>query len=119
MNENKALEIKTSMLFNLDFAKNTISSYFFFFFLIIDLYFLIPAIITRMFDSVAKLVIPIGIPIKEAQPEMETHPVIVEITISGQYNSNLYKLFYASYSLIHFDLFLLVNNFLFHLFFAV
>ena len=32
----KALEIKTSMLFNLDFANNTILSCFFFFFLIID-----------------------------------------------------------------------------------
>ena len=36
----KALEIKTSMLFNLDFGNNTISSSFFLFFLTIDLYFL-------------------------------------------------------------------------------
>ena len=32
----KTLEIKTSMLFNLDFANNTILSCFFFFFLITD-----------------------------------------------------------------------------------
>ena len=37
---------------------------------------------------------------------METHPVIVEIKIRVQYNSKVYKPFYASYSLINFDLFL-------------
>ena len=82
------------MLFNLDFASNPILSYFFFF------------IITDLQFSVAELVIPIGIPTKEAKAEIETHPVNVEITISGQYNSKLYKLFYASYSIIHIDLFL-------------
>ena len=82
------------MLFNLDFASNPILSYFFFF------------IITDLHFSVAELVIPIGIPTKEAKAEIETHPVNVEITISGQYNSKLYKLFYASYSIIHIDLFL-------------
>ena len=49
----KALEIKTSMLLNLDFANNTILPCFFFFFLIIDLYFLIPAVITQFFIAVA------------------------------------------------------------------
>ena len=63
----KALEIKTSMLFNIDFPDNTILSYFFFFFLIIDLYFLIAAIIAQIF---AELVIPIGIPTKEAKAEI-------------------------------------------------
>ena len=61
------------MPFNLDFANNTILSCFFFFFLFIGLYFLIPAIITQ---------IPTGIPTKEAKAEMETHLVIVEITVS-------------------------------------
>ena len=55
--------------------------YVFFFFLIIDLYYLIPAVIAQIFNSVAELVIPIGIPIKEAKAEMETHPVIVEAKI--------------------------------------
>ena len=77
----KALEIKISMLFNFDLANNTISSCFFFFFLIIDLYFLIPAVIAQIFNPIAKLVIPIEIPTKEAKEEMETHPVIVEATI--------------------------------------
>ena len=71
------------MLFNLDFANNTIlSCFFFFFFLIIDLYFLIPAVIAQIFNSIAGLVIPIGIPTKEAKAEMETDQVIVEIKIS-------------------------------------
>ena len=70
------------MLFSLDFAKNIILSCFFFFFLIIDLYFFIPVVITQIFNSIADLVIPIGIPTKEAKSEMEAHPVIVEITIS-------------------------------------
>ena len=74
----KALEIKTSMLFILDFANTTILSCFFFFFLIIDLYFLIPAAIAQIFNPFAKLVTPIGIPSKEAKGEIEIHPVIVE-----------------------------------------
>ena len=78
----------TSVLFNLDFAKNT----FIFFFIIIDLYFLIPAITVQIFNPIAELIIPVGIPTKEAKAEMETHPVIVDITISGQYNPKLYKL---------------------------
>ena len=70
------------MLFNLDFANNTILSCFFFFFLIIDLYFLIPAVITQIFNPIAAVTIPIKIPTKEAKLEMETHPVTVEIIAS-------------------------------------
>ena len=44
------------------------------------LHFLIPAVITQIFNPVAELVTPIGIATKEAKAEMETHPVIVEIT---------------------------------------
>ena len=80
------------MLFNLGFASNTILSCFFFFFLVIDLYFFIPAVVTQIFNPIAELVIPIGIPTKEAKAEMETHPVIVEITISDSYNSKLFML---------------------------
>ena len=53
----------------------------FFFFLIIDLYYLIPAVIAQIFNPIAELVIPIGMPIKEAKAEMETHPVTVEAKI--------------------------------------
>ena len=70
------------MLFNLDFANNTILSCVVFFFLVIDLYFLIPAVIAQIFHKISELVIPTGIPTKEAKIEMETHPVIVLDTIS-------------------------------------
>ena len=68
----KALEIKTSMLFKLDFADNSILSCFFFFFcLIIYLYFLIPVVTAQIFDYFAQLLIPIGIPIKEARHKLK------------------------------------------------
>ena len=50
----------------------------FIFFLIIVLYFLIVAVIAQIFNPVVELVIPIGIPTKEAKAEIETHPAIVE-----------------------------------------
>ena len=34
-----------------------------------------------MFNPIAELVIPIGIPTEEAKAEMETHPVILEAKI--------------------------------------
>ena len=77
----KALEIKTSMIFNLGFANNTTLSCFFFF-LIIGLYCLILAVITQIFNPIVELPIHIGMPTKEAKAEIETNPVIVEIVIS-------------------------------------
>ena len=71
-----------TMLFNIDFANNTILSCSFFFFLIIYLYFLILAVIAQIFNPIAELVIPIGTTTKEAKAGMEKHPVTVEITIS-------------------------------------
>ena len=56
-----------------------------FFFLIIGLYFVIPPAIAQIFNSFAELVIPIGIPSKEAKAETEIHPVITEAS-SVQYN---------------------------------
>ena len=44
------------MLFNLDFANNTILSCF---------SFLIPAVVTPIFTPIAELLIPIGIPSKK------------------------------------------------------
>ena len=64
----KAIEIKASILFNLDFANKTVLPYFFFFFLIIDLY---------LSCLIAELVIPTGMSTKEVKAEMETHPVIL------------------------------------------
>ena len=42
------------------------------------MHFLIPAVVARIFNAIAELVIPIGIPIKVAKAEIETHLVIVE-----------------------------------------
>ena len=67
----KALETKTSIIFNLDFANNGILLCFFLFFSVIDLYFLIPAVITQIFNPTVELVIPIGIPTKEAKMNAE------------------------------------------------
>ena len=78
----KVLEIKTTLLSNLDFVNNLILSCIFFFFLTIDLCFLIPEVITQIFYPTAELAIPIGIPTKGAKAEMETHPVTVEAKMS-------------------------------------
>ena len=51
------------------------------FFLIIDLYFLIPAVIAHIFNPIAELVIPLGVPIREAKAEIEIHLVNVEAKI--------------------------------------
>ena len=70
-NNRLALKIKASILFNLDFAKNSILLCFFFFFLITDLYLLIPAVIAQVFNLFAELVIPIGIPIKKQKEKLK------------------------------------------------
>ena len=67
------------MLFNLNFADSAILPCVFFFFLIIDLQFLIAALIAQIFNPIAELVIPNGIPNKEANAEIEIYPVIVEL----------------------------------------
>ena len=59
------------MVFNLVFASNTVLLCFFFFFLIIELYFLIPAVIVQIFNPTEELAILIGIPTKEAKAEIE------------------------------------------------
>ena len=69
------------MLFNFDFANNTILLCFFFFFLINDLEFLIPGVIAKIFNPIVELVISIGIPTIEAKAKTETNPVIVEAKI--------------------------------------
>ena len=74
----KALEIKTSIVFNLVFASNTILSCFFFFVLIIDLHFLIPAVTAQIVDPSAELAIPTETTINEANVEMETRALTAE-----------------------------------------
>ena len=77
----KVLENKTFISFNLDFANNTILSCLFFFFLIIDIHFLIPAVIAQIFNPVAELIISVWILSKEAKAEIEIHPVLAEAKI--------------------------------------
>ena len=79
----KSHKIKlTTPAVNLDFFIEIILlCFFFFFFLILDLYFSIPAVVTQICNPVAELVIPIGIPTKEAKPEKRTHPVTLDINL--------------------------------------
>ena len=57
-------------------------SFFLNYLLITDLNFLIPAIITKVFNPIAELIIPIRIPTKETKAEMAMHPVTVELGVS-------------------------------------
>ena len=66
----KALEIKTSMLFDLDFANNTILLCFFYFFLINDLYIFYSPGIPQILNPIAKLVISNGISSKKAKAQI-------------------------------------------------
>ena len=111
----ETLEIKTSVLFNLAFACNTVLSCFFFFFLIIDLHFLIPAVIAKIFIATAELAIPTGTLTKEANSEIETQPLTAKTNQENvPSNSKTYTLFYAFCSLNHYVLFHLKGNFSFH-----
>ena len=69
------------MLFNLDFANNTVLSCFFFSFLIIDSYFFIPSAITQIFNRIVEYLKAIEMPIKEAKAEIKIHSVIAEAKI--------------------------------------
>ena len=74
-------EIKTSMLFNLDFDNNTVFIVFLFLFLIIDFYFLIPEAIIQIFNFIAG-----------AKSKDEIHPAVIEVKLkkqSVQYNLDL------------------------------
>ena len=51
--------------------------------LIIEIYFLIPAVIAKIYNLTTELAIPIGILSKEAKEEMGTHPVTTEARISS------------------------------------
>ena len=51
-------------------------------FFIIDLYIIIPAVVTQSFSPTAELVIPTGTQTNEANTENETQPVTVEARIS-------------------------------------
>ena len=50
--------------------------------MIIDLYFLILAVIAQIFNHTAELVIPKGMPSNEANAEIETQPLTAEVKVS-------------------------------------
>ena len=77
----KALEDRTFIEFILFFPDNTILSCFFFFYLIIELYFLITAVIAQIFIPTAEPLIPTGIAINEAHAEIVRQPVTVDTKI--------------------------------------
>ena len=53
-----------------------------FLFLVIELYFLVSAVITQIFNPIAEIAILIRISIKIAKTEMKTHQVIIESQIN-------------------------------------
>ena len=94
----KPLETKTLVVFNLVFANNTVLSCFFIlFFLIIDLYFLIHAVVSQIFNYTAELAIPLVISTKETKSEIETYPVIAETKFTN-YSVNIFCATYKAYS---------------------
>ena len=70
--------MKTFMVFHLVFANKTILSCFPHFFLIIDIYFLISAVIAQTFIHTDELVITKETPNNEANAEIETQPLTAE-----------------------------------------
>ena len=78
----KTLEIRTSLVFNFDFANNTILSCFFFFRFIIYLHFLIPVVIAKSLIRTTELIILTGKQIYAANAKIETQPLITEDRIS-------------------------------------
>ena len=75
----------------------------FLFFLIINLSFLVPAVIAQNFNPTSELVTSIGMPINEANAEIETQPLTVETETkkNAENNSKPYTLFYAFHLLNH------------------
>ena len=69
----KALEIRTSIVYNFVFPSNIILACFFFFLFITDFYFIISAVIAQIFNPIAELVIPTGIATNEVNAEIETN----------------------------------------------
>ena len=63
-----------------------------------NLHFLIASAIMQVFNPNAELVIPIGIPQKEAEAETEKHPVIIE---PKQHNLEFCKPFWFFFGSTH------------------
>ena len=81
--------MRTAIVANLAFPSHTILSCFFLFFLIIDLYFLIPAVIAHIFNLTAELAMPTGTPTIEANAEIGTQPLTAEMKTRKCSENNL------------------------------
>ena len=77
----KTLEIRTSVVINLSCPNNTLLSCYFLFFFIIDLQFLIPAVVAQIFLPTVELVTLTGTQTSEVHAELETLSVTVEAKI--------------------------------------
>ena len=90
---------------------------FFFFFLIINLYFLLRVVIAQNFNAAVKLAIRRGAPTNDANAEIKHNQwQQKENQEDAQSNLKRYALFKTFQSLNHNLLFLLKDNFWFHLF---
>ena len=76
------MKLRVLIVFNLHFSNNTILSCLVFFFFIINLSFLISAVIVPIFIPTAELLIPVGTQTNEANAGNETQPVTAETKIS-------------------------------------
>ena len=84
--------------------------------MIIDLYSLTSAIISQILNPITELVILTVIPSKELKTELKYNQNLQKVgQKTVQFNLELYKSSCASYSSIHFALFLQQNNFLFYI----
>ena len=81
--------LKPSIVSNLSFPSNSILSCFLLFFLIIDLYFLIPAVIAHIFNLTAEFAMPTGTPTIEANAEIGTQPLTAEMKTRKCSENNL------------------------------
>ena len=74
----KAFGNKKLKKFSLVYGNNIILSSIFVFFLMINIYFLIPAAISQIFNLTSELAIPTGTPTNEVKSEIDIHPLIAE-----------------------------------------
>ena len=70
-------------------------------------------------NTILLCLFPVGIPTIEEKAEFEIYMLIAKSKVIAQCDLQPYNHFYACYSLHLFVLFILRNNFLFHLFFLI
>ena len=83
------------------------------YFLITNLYLLIPTVYAQIFNPNAELIMTTETPTNGVNAVIKTYPLTVQTKIRKNVQSNLKRsiLFYGCYSLTHYVLFILKNNF--------